>query len=312
MSRYVARLVADYQPVLRIDMRQQPEGGAPRIPAVEHWLADRPVSQRELLVLVHGFNNHEQEAIESYACTRRRQKSRITAPPLQQALDHMLGDAFWPGDAKWKGKLDWADFLHYPAAIGTACVVGRALADHLRGRSDVLTVHFLAHSLGCRVVLEAIRQFALDGGPKVGKVCLMAAAVPTYMTCPGGDLYGALTLPEALRVLFSPADEVLMTAFAPGQMLAGEGLLPTAVGRYGDIPLHTGVIERDHIAGARHADYWGGSDNLASSLSEVSVAEFFRFDGLVTRSLRQRPMPPARPDLSRREVATGGIDFSNG
>jgi hypothetical protein len=312
MSRYVARPVTGYQPVLRIDMRQQPEGGAPRIPAVEHWLADQPVPQRELLVLVHGYNNHEQEASEAYACARRRQKGRLAVPPLQQVLDHMLGDAFWPGDAQWAGALDRLDFLYYSAAVGIAPVVGRALAEHLRRRDDVLVVHFLAHSLGCRVVLEALSAIALEGGPKVGKVCLMAAAVPTYMTCPGGSLYGALTLPDALRVLYSPADAVLAGAFPPGQMLAGEGLFPTAVGRYGDVPLNSGAIERDHIAGARHGDYWGSHDNLACSLSEASVAEFFRFDRLASRSLRERPMPPARPELPRRSVAAGENDCYGG
>lgn len=309
MSRYVAKAI-DYQPVLRIDLRQKSEGGGLRIPPLERWHADQRVPQRELLVLVHGYNNHEQEASEAYACARRRQKSRLATPPLQRALDNMLGDAFWPGDAEWAGALDRLDFLYYSTAVGVAPAAGQALAHHLRRRSDVLVVHFLAHSLGCRVVLETLRALAVEGGPKVGKVCLMAAAVPTYMTCPGGDLYGALTLPQALRVLYSPADTVLAGAFPPGQMLAGEGFLPTAVGRYGDVPLHSGAVERDHIAGARHGDYWGSNHNLACSLSEASVADFFRFDGLSSRSLRQRPMPPARPDVPQRKVATAFVDVN--
>jgi len=309
MSRYHDKAIPGYQPVLRIDLRQQPEGGAPRIPPLEHWQAQHPVPQRELLVLVHGFNNHLQEASEAYAATRRRQRARLGTPAAQAALEGLLGDAFWPGDARWPGALDWFDFLVYSAAVGVASTIGPALANYLRGRPDVLVVHFLAHSLGCRVVLECIRQLRQEGGPKVGKVCLMAAAVPTYMTCPGGHLYGALTLPEALRVLYSPADPVLAGAFPPGQMMAGEGMLPLAVGRYGDVPLTAGQIDRDHIDGARHGDYWGGKDNPASALSERSVAEFFRFDGLATRSLRARPLPAARPDLPARDI---GAEFTPG
>ena len=305
MSRFDDKPLPDYQPVLRIDMRLQSEGGAPRIPAVAHWRAGRIVPQHELLVLVHGYNNHEQEAREAYACMRRRQKGRLDSASMQAALDQMLGDVFWPGDAQWAGALDRLDFMHYSGAVHVAPGVGQALAAYLRRRKDVLVVHFLAHSLGCRVVLEAMRSLAVEGGPKVGKVCLMAAAVPTYMVAPSGDLYGAFTQVEALRVLYSPADPVLGAAFPPGQMLAGEGLFPTAVGRYGDVPLQGGVIDRDHIEGARHGDYWGAQDNIPCSLSETSVAEFFRFDGVSRRSLPSRQLPPARADLPARHLATG-------
>ncbi|WP_418317237.1 alpha/beta hydrolase [Piscinibacter sakaiensis] len=310
MSRHIARPIAGYQPVLRIDMRQQPEGGAPRIPAVEHWTADRPLRQSELLVLVHGYNNHLQEASEAYAATRRRQRARLPTDALQAAFDRLLGDSFWPGDADWAGLIDKLDFLFYSSAVGVARAVGAALAAHLRGRGDVLVVHFLAHSLGCRVVLECIRQLQQEGGPSIGKVCLMAAAVPTYMTCPGGGLYGALTAPQALRILFSPADPVLGGAFPPGQTLAGEGLLPIAVGLHGDIPISPGAVDRDHIPGARHGDYWGAADNLASSFSEQSIADFFRFDGIAERKLGSRPAPAARPDPPSRTVA--GTDFVGG
>jgi len=309
MARYVAAPTPGYDPLLRISLRAAPEGGA-ALPTPSLEWRSAPIAQRELLVLIHGYNNHLGEAEAAYAGMRARQAALLSDSAWQPLLDDLFGDVFWPGDARWAGALDKLDFFFYAQAVGVARDVAPKIGAYLRQRSDVLVVHFLAHSLGCRVALEVIADLLANGGPAFGRACLMAAAVPTFKMLPGGTLFAALTAPDYLRILYSPADWVLGVTFPPGQMLAGfgEGAWPSAVGHQGDIPLSPGRVDREHVPGARHGDYWGQARNQPSWLCAESVSEFFRFDRLAPRPLKERPLPPRRPPPERRGVA----DFVGG
>ncbi len=306
MARFDPQPVPGYDPVLRVNLRDKPEGGATLGAVRALWKGDQQLPQRELLVLVHGYNNHRQEAEVAYVGLRTRQGALLSGGKWTQPLDDRMGDTFWPGDANWPGFLDKLDFLFYSAAVSVARDdVARKIANYLRARADVLTVHFLAHSLGCRVALEVMQDIATEGGPKVGKVCLMAAAVPTFKLCPGGALTGAIAAAGQLRVLYSPADMVLSAAFPPGQTIAkgDEGFFPAAVGHAGDVPLMSGKVERQHIPGAAHGDYWGHGSGAPTERSARAIAEFFRFDGGIgKRGLDHRPLPPARRQAGSRAI----------
>lgn len=306
MARYDGQPTPGYEPELKLSLRKDKEGGSLRDPLEPKWKA-LALRQNELLVLVHGFNNHQGEAEQAYLAFRERQRAKIESESRQEAFEELLGDMFWPGDANWPGVIDRLDFLVYPHAVTVAQHAGPLLKDYLlKRRDDVLVVHFLAHSLGCRLVLETIRALSSEGGPKIGKVCLMAAAVPTFKVCPGGELFDALSEPQFLRVLFSPADIVLHWTFPPGQTLASgdEGFFPAAVGRHGDIPLHPGVVDREEIAEANHGDYWGKNSGTPSDVSAAAITNFFQFDGLTAaRNLPERPAPPYQ-SLPTRRVGT--------
>lgn len=305
MARYDGKPTPGYQPTLELSLRKDKEGGDLREAVTPSWQA-LALRQNELLVLVHGFNNHQGEAEQAYLAFRRRQRAKVWSEPRKDAFEELLGDLFWPGDANWPGVIDKVDFLVYPKAVTVARQAGPLLMNYLMTRKDdVLVVHFLAHSLGCRLVLETIRALSSAGGPKIGKVCLMAAAVPTFKVCPGGELFDALNAPEFLRVLFSPADNVLHWTFPPGQTVArgDEGFFPAAVGRHGDIPLHPGVVDREEIQRADHGDYWGKNPGKPSDLSAEAIANFFQFNGLTARTLAARPLPPYQ-SLPTRSVGT--------
>jgi hypothetical protein len=310
VARYDGKPTPGYQPTLELSLRKDKEGGDLSDRVTPTWQA-LALRQNELLVLVHGFNNHQGEAEQAYLAFRRKQRSRIESESRQDAFEDRLGDLFWPGDANWPGVIDKVDFLVYPKAVTVAGQAGPLLMNYLMTRTDdVLVVHFLAHSLGCRLVLETIRALSSAGGPKIGKVCLMAAAVPTFKVCPaGGELFDALSAPEHLLVLFSPADNVLHWTFPPGQTLArgDEGFFPVAVGRHGDIPLHPGVVDREEISGADHGDYWGKNPGKPSDQSADTIANFFQFDGLTARSLSSRPLPPYQSLPTRSVGASRGI-----
>ena len=301
MSRFTSE-VPGYDPALELSMRTDDEGGDVRSPCAPTWQNGQPLSQPDLVVLVHGYNNHRGEAEDAYLAFRERQHGLLGE--WAGRLDPLLGDAFWPGDAKWPGPLDAVDFLFYPATIGRARQTADVLSDYLLGRRDVLNLYFVGHSMGCRVVLETIaallaKQPDAQLRPPIRKVCLMAAAVPTTHVLPGGDLAAALQAAEHVQVLFSPDDLVLHYAFPIGQTAAGDGFFPTAVGRYGDVPLSPAHVERSWVPGADHGDYWGRRTNDASAESARCVHEFLGI-GPQVQSLRAAPSPPRRPDAPQR------------
>jgi len=290
---------AEYQPGLVLQLRAAREGGD-LLPAV---VQDPALDSRlEALVLAHGFNNHEGEAGAAYQGFRLRQYARAAPTVLARGLERILADLFWPGDAAG-GLFDLVDFLVYPAAVGVAPAAGRSLAGHLRGMPNLRLVHFVGHSLGCRVVLEAIRDIDFNGGPDVGRVCLMAAAAPTYMVESGGNLSFAIERPGRVRILYSDDDAVLKYTFGPGQTLAGagEGFFPTALGRHGPPPGTPGRLESHDIEGADHGHYWGHEQRAkyqpAVSAAVDRIAEFFHF-GAWSRDVGGERSPAEVRDLA--------------
>jgi len=296
-----------YDPALTVSMRQADEGGGVRAPAVA---AGRTPSlpRRELLVLLHGFNNHLREAEYAYGAFRDGQDTRLP-PTTWGGIEAGLADSFWPGDAHGPGVLDKLDFLVYPVAVGRAQESGAALAQYIAGRSEVLQVHFVAHSLGCRVALETLRALQNLRAPvRIGRVCLMAAAVTTQQVGPGGRLRDALLTARELRVLYSPDDTVLHYAFPPGQTAAGagEGFFPEAVGRHGSVPGAPAALESLPVPGADHSDYWGVPQFVthptAAATAQSLLAAFIGRDGL-GRDLAGRADPAPRA-LNERTLDT--------
>jgi pimeloyl-ACP methyl ester carboxylesterase len=185
MSRYDG-MPRDYHPLLLCDLREAPEGGAVRAPGVVRASLDQ-LARRRCAFMVHGFNNHAGEAARAYNGFRVQQLARV--PGLSElALDRRLADVHWPGDAEWWGPLDPLDFLVYPEAVAHAresAAQLAALIAHALPALDV--VDFVGHSLGCRVILETLQRMADDDTPvHVGRVVLMAAAVPADFLEPGG------------------------------------------------------------------------------------------------------------------------------
>lgn len=291
-----------YAPKLKLWMRTEPEGGDIRNPCDAQWQDFRQFVQTDLLVLVHGFNNNRTETEEEYSAFRRRQEASLASDDMVR-LESFLGDAFWPGDADWPGPVDKVDFLVYPVAIKKSIATAAVLGDYLLQRSDVRNLFFVGHSMGCRVILEAIKYMTgKPGEKKVQKVCLMAAAVPTYMVCKGGELYDALLKPEHVRILYSPDDPVLAVAFPLGETLGGDNVLPSAIGRYGDIPMTPGKIDREVVVGAGHSDYWGVKTDDASDISTDRLSRFLGI-GVGFRTLEEVPPPPERLDPPAKQVA---------
>lgn len=292
----------EYRPGLILQLRQRLEGGGLRDNVLQIPQMERD-PRRRVVVLVHGFNNHYGEAAMAYQGFRRRQydNDKEFPPPT---LERLLGDVFWPGDAAW-GIADIVDFLVYPVAVGTARDAAPILADHLRNMPNLLLVHFIGHSLGCRVTLEAIEDLRRNGGPPVGKVCLMAAAVPIFMVERGGNLADAISYAENVLVLYSERDLVLKLAFRAGQTVARgyEGFFPIALGARRPPPTVAGYVNSIDIDGAGHSDYWGHMQGGVSGVASARAGEFFQF-GTLVRTIDSRDVAvPASTPQSRPESA---------
>jgi pimeloyl-ACP methyl ester carboxylesterase len=255
---------SDYRPLLEFNLRRARESGRLRVPG--QLIGDlEQQARRTCLVLVHGFNNAAGEAEAAYL-RFRISEAEVFSRGDPAAWDRYFGDAFWPGDADYWSIFDYLDFLVYPSAVKTAVKAAQELASLLWQMPNLAQVDFVAHSLGARVTLETLLLLRQRSAPVVGRVCLMAAAVPAEMIEPGGRFYALLDELEAegttVHVLHSTHDAVLQFAFAPGQALAGWGEgSARALGRHGPTPAMPGfgaALTESAVPGAGHGDYWGG------------------------------------------------------
>jgi len=299
---------AGYRPTLQFYLRKKTEGGGILSPADIRASAGE-MTRRECLVLVHGFNNTDSEASEAYLGFRSRE-NEIFSPADPQALEHLFGDAFWPGDAEWWSFFDKADFLVYPAAVHTAVHSATELANALWRMPNLESVDFIGHSLGSRVVLETLLLLRARAMPRVRRVVLMAAAVPSEMLEPRGRFFDLLIALHGegtmIDVLHSRDDTVLHYAFPPGQSMAGahEGS-ERALGRFGPSPLMPGYranISDREIGGAAHGDYWGHSRTAASRVATEEAGRFLRL-GEIGRELgSERPLGAPSAGIPEREL----------
>ncbi len=246
------------------------------------------------------------DGIEARAAGRIRSPTRFARSSCRNnrpvcgfaaELERLLGDAFWPGDADWPGPLDWLDALVYPAAVHTAQQAAVLLADLIERIPGLLRAHFVAHSLGCRVVLETLNFLWARGRLSIGAICLMAASVERDTVAPGGrfaDLLAALgEAGSEILVLHSRRDQVLRFTFPLGQTGAGEGFLPEALGLEGPPPGMPGRVTGRRVAGANHGDYWGQQDNEPSRFATRETGAFLKL-GERVREIRARQPEAAR------------------
>ena len=301
-----AKRPCGYSPWLELYLRRDKEGGKLLDPGQFHGVLPAALARRTCLVLVHGFNNSDSGAATAYFAFRKSERALFSSVD-PDAFEALFGDTFWPGDAQW-GFFDKLDFLIYPTAVHTAVDAAKDLEAMLLKLPNLERVDFIGHSLGCRVVLETLNLLRQRALPKIGRVVLMAAAVPSEMLERGGRFFDLLmqlwSEGVEVRVLHSLDDKVLHWAFPPGQSLAGRSeASERALGRYGPsvmMPGWNATLKGVTIAGADHSDYWGDGAAAPSKLSTTEAGNFLRL-GELRRDLSTprevssvAPAPPAR------------------
>jgi len=225
----------------------------------------------EFVLLVHGYNDHR-----SYAQCAYNQ--------FLQQCDAISDGAFgsrykvvtlqWPGDQlnALKGDVD------YPASLDHALASATILADFLAklaatraAQHGTLRVHWVAHSLGNRLVLETIAALRkAQVGIQFPTLAMLAAAVRTNMLDNDTYLRSAALAPDSTAVLHSTGDDVLKWAFPPGQTISGDGFFPEALGRHGNPTTLTSNSPAFNWFG--HSDYWFSPYSVAYLLSTLDIA----------------------------------------
>lgn len=178
------------------------------------------VNGKDVLFAVHGFNVDRQEGIAALG----------NWEPALTLNGAVYVGVLWPGDSSWLHGLD------YPIEGGEAVATAKMLAAFAnKWLTGTLSLSFVSHSLGARVVLETVRLLQR----RTRRVLMMAGAVND--DCLLADYAAAAAKIDAISVLASRQDEVLEIAFPAGNFLAGifEQGVPywhAALGREGPYP----------------------------------------------------------------------------
>jgi len=219
--------------------------------------------------------------------------------PRAQSLKDEVVFVFWPGDETFPPISD----LCYLWKVPKAKAVGRLFAGCLHAlrspRDTPCDVVLIAHSLGCRLVLEtcsALAQLEPRTGHRI-RLILMAAAVPVGLVAGQGYLRPAVGGVDQAVVFYSEHDEILGSwKFRVAE--SSEGLLlPEAVGLYGNprVAVWSGQRRKE---GYKHRDYWnkgGVAPEIARLLGKPVPLPVAPRSASAARTVPRWPDPPARP-----------------
>lgn len=246
-----------------IYMREQGRGG--NLTDVRNPGSIPIAGKSEVVLLIHGYNNTEGAARESYRDFVRNVNAHALRPILDDddGVGHIpVFKVFWPGD--WNVNVAVSS-LSYPQMVHRAPRVADKLEAFLNDLSGPgggpMQIHIVAHSLGSRVTGELVNYLKnrnQRGNHTVVSFTLMAAAIPEKMVSGGHLSFLAWETGIKKQVLHSRNDKVLFLAFPAGQTAAGEGFFPTAVGRNGQPGWAWEYVEDFGEFDYDHGDYWSG------------------------------------------------------
>jgi hypothetical protein len=213
-----------------LDVRVNP-GGPPlaKTVAVNQWdgqtyqsmlLSDllNDVRGKDVLIGTHGFNVNRQDGINSLSSWESL---------LQLGANGIFVGLLWPGDSVW------LHALSYPEEPRIADDAGQLMGPWVEENfADAASISFASHSLGARVILEAISKMTR----RVRRCTLMAGAIDD--NCLNTEFQQTATSIDEVAVLASKKDAVLADAFPLGNILggviaAGHPWFHTALGRSG-------------------------------------------------------------------------------
>ena len=272
------------------------------VPSADTYLS--PNGRRRIYLLVHGFNNTQDQADKSYTAFRERVEAAI-GPKLTEEI----WEFYWPGYEEGYAQIltlrtgrkpasPLVTAFFYSRQVPKAIHCGELLGEYilqLHSELQETEVILIGHSLGCRLILEALRHIVDHRAPrwKVPAVLLMAAAVPESAVELGGALRAGAEFCPYRFALFSHRDWVLWGCFPAGQLQAGDGgPAPKAVGwRGGPEGCWTGR-QRTQLF---HGEYWGNevtTPNVARLFGKAT-AHILPYSAIVPWELAQPPVLPS-------------------
>jgi pimeloyl-ACP methyl ester carboxylesterase len=251
-----------------------------------------PEAGRPLILLVHGYNNDPRDAAESYFAMRCNLDNLLrlnqAGKALRKEFQSRMWELYWPGymplSRRGSGR-QRTTYERAPSSLSYSLEVRKARSWVADGLKRYLTrcapseVFFIAHSLGCRVVLETVNRLATSLASRIQLTgfLLMAGAVPVNMLDNGGLLGPSAKEAHRRYCLHSWRDGVLKLAFPPGQVLSGEvppppNVWPVATGLSGGPRLLWDLHANTQL---NHGGYWReGLFKGRAALSELCAGIF--------------------------------------
>ncbi len=274
-------------PLNELTVRDQPIGGSVLGPV--RWRGRvSPFECDKLIILIHGFNVSQQDATDGFTAFLRQLQIQLGPGPSAELPP--VWAFYWPGDHENR----IASKATYFARVPVAQLAGQLLGELLARLSSKKKVILIGHSLGCRVLLEALahladaRETTRDVGAEVSFACLLAAAVPTGRCAGDQEPYSLKVIPNVIYSLNSRNDYILRWFFPRGQRILGEDK-GEAVGLHGG-PALRWVDPRN--TGLFHGSYWKKSKSVALVARMIEPA--------LPRLQPIRPLPVEEPPEPRR------------
>jgi predicted alpha/beta hydrolase family esterase len=270
-----------------------------------------PNGSPRIYLLVHGFNNDENQAKVRYQAFRERvaqfigdDAERIWElywPGYENVISQPLRKHLLPALAQ---NLYTATNYHkqVPKAIRFGKILGRYLLQ-LRAQFHPTEVVLIGHSLGCRLILEAMAamQSSRAERSRVPAILLMAGAVPVEHLRLSGNLDAAVRFPERRIALYSRRDTVLRWAFPEGQRLSGDGAYRAEALGLNGAPRECWTA-RDQTM-LKHGEYWASKSTTPNvvRLFGKSMPHALPYTEIVPRTIASpSPLPEWR--TTRRSV----------
>jgi len=201
------------------------------------------VAGRDVVLAIHGFNVSRPHGVGSLGAL----EAALALPP-----NFRFFGVLWPGDF-------WLPVVDYPWEAAHAVTSGRHVAAYCnRVFAGANSISFISHSLGGRVLLEAVQNM---DRPAL-QVCIAAGAVDD--DCLAGQYLRAERNAGRICVLSSMSDKVLQLAYPAGDfisdVLLGDNDSPweAALGRAGPKPPYAPPVFEEPIPqalGYDHGDY---------------------------------------------------------
>lgn len=163
------------------------------------------VAGKHVLLLVHGYNNTEDDVSLAYA-----RIEKAVARYLGSKYDLVIGYT-WPGGAI---------HISYPIARARANTAGPRLAPWLQKLArKASSLDVMSHSLGARVVLKALNAGLKNPARPIRNLYLLAAAVDNESIEKGEEFYDATRRTARTVVMHSKKDKTLALWFRIGDAI---------------------------------------------------------------------------------------------
>lgn len=206
------------------------------------------ISDKRILLLVHGYDNRFDEMMEIYDCIDKKQKKWIKVH--NHAYYDMVVGYAWPGSTGYN-KFDRA-WGRVPYVVPKFVFCLKAL------NRCAKEVHIMSHSLGCQISLAAYSQIGKNNLCKKNRQFLMAAAVEQKSVENGGENFIGSYCTQSCHIFYNLQDGIFSFQKHVKYPLGVYGPKRSArIGIHGNLSRRTYGIDCQNVLASRngHSGY---------------------------------------------------------